>query len=117
MMGRRRFGGLAVLIACLLTVAAVSADAQTPKGAGTEHRQWVEGPRPSPASPPIYQITEQERLVPVRDGIRLQTKTWLPVLPGAHEHRHAWWKRTATTSCWTRSSFRRFRISPGAATL
>ncbi|PYM66240.1 MAG: hypothetical protein DME11_07910 [Candidatus Rokuibacteriota bacterium] len=82
MMGRRRFGGLAVLIACLLTVAAVSADAQTPKGAGTEHRQWVEGPRPSPASPPIYQITEQERLVPVRDGIRLQTKTWLPVLPG-----------------------------------
>jgi X-Pro dipeptidyl-peptidase (S15 family) len=41
----------------------------------------VEGPLPSPASPPIYQITEQERFVPVRDGVRLQTRTWVPTLP------------------------------------
>ncbi len=51
------------------------------KGAGTEHRQWVEGAKVAPVSPPIYDITEQEQFVPVRDGVRLQTRLFLPVFP------------------------------------
>ncbi len=80
-MALRRLGWSAALIACLLTLSTAPGSAQTAKGAGTEDRKWVEGPLPSPASPAIYPITEQERFLPMRDGVKLQTKTWLPVLP------------------------------------
>ncbi len=70
----------AAAIAAAVTVHAPSA-LTADKGAGTEHRMWVTGPKPSPASPPIYAITEQEQFVAVRDGVRLQTRIFLPVLP------------------------------------
>jgi predicted acyl esterase len=51
------------------------------KGAGTEHRKWVNGAKAAPVSPPVYAITEHEQFVAVRDGVRLQTRIFLPVLP------------------------------------
>jgi predicted acyl esterase len=56
--------------------------AQGARGAGTEHRDWVEGPLPSRASPPIHEIVEHSDIfVTMRDGVRLQTDLYLPVLP------------------------------------
>jgi len=80
-MAFRRLGWSAALVVCLLTLSPAPGFAQTAKGAGTEHRQWVEGPLPSRASPPIFQITEQQQFVSMRDDVRLQTRTWLPTLP------------------------------------
>src|SRR5438094_2778406 len=80
-MAFRRLGWSAALVVCLLTLSTTPGFAQTAKGAGTEHRQWVEGPLPSRASPPIFQITEQQQFVSMRDDVRLQTRTWLPTLP------------------------------------
>jgi len=51
------------------------------KGAGTQDRQWVEGAKVAPISPPIYDVTEQEEFVAARDGVRLQTRLFLPVFP------------------------------------
>lgn len=51
------------------------------KGAGTENRQWVAGAKAAPVSPAIYGFTEQEQFVAMRDGVRLQTRIFLPVLP------------------------------------
>jgi uncharacterized protein len=74
-----------VLAAALLTgilLLPALGDAQGPKGAGTESRRWVTGPLPSPASPPIHEIIERNDVfVTMRDGIRLQTDIFLPVLP------------------------------------
>jgi predicted acyl esterase len=69
------------VLAAVLFVVFVPWSAAGEKGAGTEHRQWVDGPKPAPASPPIYAITEQDLFVAMRDGVRLQTKIMLPVLP------------------------------------
>ena len=51
------------------------------KGAGTENRQWVAGAKAAPVSPAVYGFTEQEQFVAMRDGVRLQTRIFLPVLP------------------------------------
>jgi hypothetical protein len=73
---------LSVTLLTGLLLLPVLGEAQGPKGAGTEHRQWVTEPLPSPASPPIHEITEQNDVfVTMRDGIRLQTDIYLPVLP------------------------------------
>ena len=68
---------LTVVLVAFFALAATAGD----KGAGTEQRQWVDGPKVAPVSPPIYEITEQEQFVAVRDGVRLQTRLFLPVLP------------------------------------
>src|SRR5262249_19110417 len=81
MMTLIRLGCSTALVALLLTLSTVPAAAQSSKGAGTEHRKWGEGPLPSPASPPIYDITEQERVVARRHRGRRPTKKWLPALP------------------------------------
>jgi len=71
-----------LLTAAIAAVVAVHAPfaLAADKGAGTEDRMWVTGAKPSPASPPVYAITEEERFVAVRDGVRLQTRIFLPVL-------------------------------------
>ena len=68
---------LAFIVAAVYTLTATAGD----KGAGTEQRQWVDGAKVAPVSPPIYDITEQEQFVAMRDGVRLQTRLFLPVLP------------------------------------
>ena len=47
---------LTVVLVAFFALAATAGD----KGAGTEHRQWVDGPKVAPVSPPVYDITEQE---------------------------------------------------------
>jgi len=54
----------------------------TPKGAGTENRDWVTGPQTPNNSQPIYTVTQQNNVfVTMRDGIRLSTTLYLPGLP------------------------------------
>ena len=72
---------LSAALAVLLVAVHAPSGTAGDKGAGTEHRQWVIGAKASPASPPIYAITEQEQFVAMRDGVRLQTRLFVPVLP------------------------------------
>jgi predicted acyl esterase len=79
-MSRRRLGWSAALVAFLLVLPLLASAAEM--GAGTEHRDWVTGPKVAPVSPPIYDITEQDGvMVPMRDGVDLYTIIFLPVLP------------------------------------
>ena len=51
------------------------------KGAGTENRDWVEGEKNPSVSQPLYEISETEIRIAMRDGIELQAFLYFPVLP------------------------------------
>ena len=56
------------------------------KSVGTENRDWVIGPEVPNASLPIYDIIEEnDVVVPMRAGIKLQVSIYHPVLPDGSE--------------------------------
>ena len=79
--------GLAGLVAFMVMLPPMAQAANvgpptTPKGIGTENRDWVTGPKTPNDSQPIYAITQQpDVFVTMRDGVQLWTTLYLPVLP------------------------------------
>jgi putative CocE/NonD family hydrolase len=60
---------------------ASSGEAARHRGAGTEDRLWVDGPRPATIDDTLYKIAERQVGIPMRDGITLAAIVIEPVMP------------------------------------
>jgi putative CocE/NonD family hydrolase len=83
-MNRTQLLAAMTLLACLGALAAVPAGAQGPeKGAGTEHRRWVEAGAEAPISPAQYDVVvTKNATMQVRDGTTLKLNLYLPDAEG-----------------------------------
>lgn len=88
------------------------------KGAGTEGRNWVTGPEVPPVSPDgAYEVTVQYPLrVPMRDGVQLEGRLFLPTRAPTEGPGPASCYRTGTGSTACRCSSRSSRTSPSSVT-
>ena len=58
-----------------------SEESVKPRGAGTQGRLWVDGPRPPRIDDARYETTERRASIAMRDGIKLAAVIVLPVRP------------------------------------